>query len=90
MALWTNTPPSWGARDPCEDGWDGIGCTNMRVVSLYVFTTYHNSRILHCLGLFIPEFNILKRIVFYRTLSSMNLSGSLSGDIQQLSELQIL
>nr|XP_011464973.1 PREDICTED: probable leucine-rich repeat receptor-like protein kinase At5g49770 [Fragaria vesca subsp. vesca]XP_011464974.1 PREDICTED: probable leucine-rich repeat receptor-like protein kinase At5g49770 [Fragaria vesca subsp. vesca] len=58
MALWTNTPPSWGARDPCEDSWDGIGCTNMRVVSL--------------------------------TLSSMNLSGSLSGDIQQLSELQIL
>ncbi|KAL6176283.1 hypothetical protein ACLB2K_052917 [Fragaria x ananassa] len=34
MALWTNTPPSWGARDPCEDGWDGIECTNMRVVSL--------------------------------------------------------
>ncbi|KAL6178860.1 hypothetical protein ACLB2K_050377 [Fragaria x ananassa] len=58
MVLWTNTPPSWGGRNPCEDGWDGIECTNMRVVSL--------------------------------TLSSMNLSGSLSGDIERLSELQIL
>ncbi|XP_050378051.1 leucine-rich repeat receptor protein kinase HPCA1 [Argentina anserina] len=58
MKLWTYTPPSWGSPDPCEDGWDGIGCTNMRVVSL--------------------------------TLSSMNLTGTLSGDIAQLSELQIL
>ncbi|XP_061988779.1 leucine-rich repeat receptor protein kinase HPCA1-like [Rosa rugosa] len=58
MTLWTNTPPNWGIRDPCEDGWDGIECINMRVVSL--------------------------------KLSSMNLTGTLSGDIGQLSELQIL
>ncbi|KAL6176284.1 hypothetical protein ACLB2K_052918 [Fragaria x ananassa] len=58
MALWNNTPPSWEARDSCEYGWDGIGCTNMRVISL--------------------------------TLPSMNLSGTLSGDIEQLSELQIM
>ncbi|KAK9928622.1 hypothetical protein M0R45_025746 [Rubus argutus] len=57
-ALWTNTPASWGTPDPCHNGWDGIGCTNARVVTL--------------------------------TLSSMNLTGTLSGDIQQLSELQIL
>ncbi|KAM5574173.1 leucine-rich repeat receptor protein kinase HPCA1 [Rosa sericea] len=58
MTLWTNTPPNWETPDPCEDGWDGIGCHNMRVVSL--------------------------------KLSSMNLTGTLSGDIGQLSELQIL
>ncbi|KAK9928626.1 hypothetical protein M0R45_025750 [Rubus argutus] len=57
-ALWTNTPPSWGTLDPCENGWDGIWCNNTRVTTL--------------------------------TLPNMNLTGTLSGDIQQLAELQIL
>ncbi|KAL3620749.1 hypothetical protein CASFOL_035661 [Castilleja foliolosa] len=32
--IWTNYPPNWSRPDPCGDGWDGIICTNNRVVSI--------------------------------------------------------
>ncbi|XP_057804439.1 leucine-rich repeat receptor protein kinase HPCA1 isoform X1 [Salvia miltiorrhiza] len=31
---WKNTPPNWEGPDPCGDGWEGISCTNNRVVSI--------------------------------------------------------
>lgn len=55
---WQNTPPNWVGSDPCGEKWDGITCSDSRVISI--------------------------------TLSSMDLSGKLSGDIGQLSELQTL
>ena len=34
---WQNTPPSWGkSDDPCGAPWEGVNCSNSRVVSLYV------------------------------------------------------
>ncbi|KAI3509128.1 hypothetical protein L1887_24154 [Cichorium endivia] len=55
---WQNTPPNWEDNsDPCS-GWDGIRCTNGRVISI--------------------------------KLASMLLTGTLTEDIGQLSELQIL
>ncbi|KAL6964528.1 hypothetical protein U1Q18_035579, partial [Sarracenia purpurea var. burkii] len=35
MALkntWTNTPPNWVTSDPCDNKWDGIHCSNSRVI----------------------------------------------------------
>ncbi|KAJ0043481.1 hypothetical protein Pint_17962 [Pistacia integerrima] len=55
---WENFPPSWRSSDPCDEHWEGIRCTNSRVISI--------------------------------TLSGMRLSGTLSGDITALSELQTL
>ncbi|XP_071936043.1 leucine-rich repeat receptor protein kinase HPCA1-like [Coffea arabica] len=31
---WENAPPNWVGTDPCGSGWDGIGCSNSRVVSI--------------------------------------------------------
>ncbi|GAB4832453.1 hypothetical protein Ancab_006472 [Ancistrocladus abbreviatus] len=34
---WENTPPSWGkSDDPCGAPWDGVNCSNYRVISLYL------------------------------------------------------
>ncbi|KAK4378757.1 hypothetical protein RND71_000619 [Anisodus tanguticus] len=55
---WQNVPPNWAGSDPCGSHWEGIGCSNSRVISI--------------------------------TLSSLSLSGQLSGDIQTLYELQTL
>ncbi|KAJ0099305.1 hypothetical protein Patl1_20589 [Pistacia atlantica] len=55
---WENFPPSWRGSDPCDEHWEGIRCTNSRVISI--------------------------------TLSGMGLSGTLSGDITALLELQTL
>ncbi|KAI3448395.1 hypothetical protein Pfo_005060 [Paulownia fortunei] len=32
--IWNNVPPNWVGDDPCGSDWDGIGCTNNRVVSI--------------------------------------------------------
>ncbi|KAG8368961.1 hypothetical protein BUALT_Bualt15G0100700 [Buddleja alternifolia] len=32
--IWTNVPPNWVGADPCGNRWDGISCTNNRVVSI--------------------------------------------------------
>ncbi|XP_047320339.1 leucine-rich repeat receptor protein kinase HPCA1-like [Impatiens glandulifera] len=33
--VWKNTPPSWVGSDPCGNpSWEGIGCTNSRIVSI--------------------------------------------------------
>lgn len=34
-STWQNTPPNWVGSDPCADRWDGIGCTNSRVTSMW-------------------------------------------------------
>ncbi|KAG5629375.1 hypothetical protein H5410_001092 [Solanum commersonii] len=31
---WQNVPPNWVGADPCGSSWDGIGCRNLRVVSI--------------------------------------------------------
>ncbi|OVA19167.1 Protein kinase domain [Macleaya cordata] len=31
---WQNVPPSWEGSDPCQDGWEGIGCSNSRVITI--------------------------------------------------------
>ncbi|KAL8109568.1 leucine-rich repeat receptor protein kinase HPCA1-like isoform X1 [Apium graveolens] len=56
--VWENLPPSWDGTNPCQENWEGVGCTNSRVTSI--------------------------------TLASMNLTGTLSGDIPVLSELLYL
>ncbi|KAG8368958.1 hypothetical protein BUALT_Bualt15G0100400 [Buddleja alternifolia] len=33
-SIWRNVPPNWSGADPCGNGWDGIICTNNRVVSI--------------------------------------------------------
>ncbi|XP_074582048.1 leucine-rich repeat receptor protein kinase HPCA1-like [Curcuma longa] len=54
---WRNTPPSWKNPDPC-DQWEGVNCSNSRVIELKPF--------------------------------NMDIKGSLSSDIGNLSELQEL
>ncbi|XP_021297279.1 probable leucine-rich repeat receptor-like protein kinase At5g49770, partial [Herrania umbratica] len=34
VADWENVPSSWAGKDPCGDGWVGIGCTGLRVTSI--------------------------------------------------------
>ncbi|KAL0287285.1 UNVERIFIED_CONTAM: hypothetical protein Sradi_7127600, partial [Sesamum radiatum] len=31
---WENVPPNWDGDDPCGNNWDGISCSNDRVVSI--------------------------------------------------------
>jgi hypothetical protein len=31
---WENTPPNWVGTDPCGDSWEGISCSNSRVISI--------------------------------------------------------
>ncbi|XP_023756267.1 leucine-rich repeat receptor protein kinase HPCA1 isoform X1 [Lactuca sativa] len=31
---WQNLPPDWSGSDPCGSNWEGIKCTNSRVISL--------------------------------------------------------
>lgn len=33
--VWKNTPPSWNGTNPCQEKWEGVGCTNLRVTSMY-------------------------------------------------------
>ncbi|KAJ8767896.1 hypothetical protein K2173_020836 [Erythroxylum novogranatense] len=32
--IWDNTPPNWVGTDPCGSNWDGIRCSNSRVISI--------------------------------------------------------
>ncbi|KAJ4963179.1 hypothetical protein NE237_023118 [Protea cynaroides] len=32
--VWQNTPTNWVGSDPCVDGWDGIRCSDSRVISI--------------------------------------------------------
>ncbi|KAK6121284.1 hypothetical protein DH2020_044987 [Rehmannia glutinosa] len=32
--VWNNVPPNWDGADPCGSDWDGISCSNSRVVSI--------------------------------------------------------
>ncbi|KAF7842841.1 putative leucine-rich repeat receptor-like protein kinase [Senna tora] len=34
MDSWKDVPLSWSGSDPCDDGWDGIKCTNSHVTSI--------------------------------------------------------
>ncbi|KAH6804258.1 Leucine-rich repeat protein kinase family protein [Perilla frutescens var. frutescens] len=34
MNDWDNYPPNWNGADPCGNGWDGISCTDDRIVSI--------------------------------------------------------
>ncbi|MCL7032483.1 hypothetical protein MKW94_003499 [Papaver nudicaule] len=31
---WQNIPPNWVGSDPCADGWEGVVCTDSRVISI--------------------------------------------------------
>ncbi|KAL0454532.1 UNVERIFIED_CONTAM: putative leucine-rich repeat receptor-like protein kinase, partial [Sesamum latifolium] len=31
---WENVPPNWDGDDPCGNNWDGISCSNDRVISI--------------------------------------------------------
>ncbi|KAL0387278.1 UNVERIFIED_CONTAM: putative leucine-rich repeat receptor-like protein kinase [Sesamum radiatum] len=31
---WENVPPNWDGDDPCGNNWDGISCSNDRIVSI--------------------------------------------------------
>ncbi|CAI9108426.1 OLC1v1008010C1 [Oldenlandia corymbosa var. corymbosa] len=56
---WQNAPPTWGkSDDPCGSPWEGVNCSDSRVITL--------------------------------GLSTMGISGKLSGDIGELSELTSL
>ncbi|KAJ8429941.1 hypothetical protein Cgig2_017991 [Carnegiea gigantea] len=55
---WGNLPNSWTGVDPCGSRWEGVTCSDSRVITI--------------------------------TLSSMNLTGELTGDLASLSELEIL
>lgn len=36
---WKNVPPSWeDSEDPCGDHWEGIECSNSRVITMYFFS----------------------------------------------------
>ncbi|KAL8027314.1 hypothetical protein ABFX02_14G087500 [Erythranthe guttata] len=32
--VWRNVPPNWNGADPCGSNWDGISCSDNRVVSI--------------------------------------------------------
>ncbi|CAI9101454.1 OLC1v1038784C1 [Oldenlandia corymbosa var. corymbosa] len=34
QSLWQNTPPNWSGSDPCGAKWDGISCSNDRIVAI--------------------------------------------------------
>ncbi|XP_073122178.1 leucine-rich repeat receptor protein kinase HPCA1-like [Henckelia pumila] len=36
---WENVPANWVGADPCGDGWDGVSCTNNRIVSITLAST---------------------------------------------------
>lgn len=31
---WGNLPPSWTSGDPCGNRWEGITCTNSRIIAM--------------------------------------------------------
>ncbi|RZC53509.1 hypothetical protein C5167_012375 [Papaver somniferum] len=35
---WQNIPPNWAGSDPCSEGWEGIVCTDSRVISIQLST----------------------------------------------------
>ncbi|KAI3856034.1 hypothetical protein MKW92_037717 [Papaver armeniacum] len=35
---WQNIPPNWVGSDPCSEGWEGIVCTDTRVISIQLST----------------------------------------------------
>lgn len=43
-SLWENYPPNWVGLDPCGSSWEGIGCYNQRVISMYVHSSLHPVR----------------------------------------------
>ncbi|KAI3913545.1 hypothetical protein MKX01_022126, partial [Papaver californicum] len=38
LTQWQNIPPNWVGSDPCAEGWEGIVCTDSRVISIQLST----------------------------------------------------
>uniref|UniRef100_A0A0D9V740 non-specific serine/threonine protein kinase n=1 Tax=Leersia perrieri TaxID=77586 RepID=A0A0D9V740_9ORYZ len=83
MENWQNEPQSWmGSTDPCTS-WDGISCSNGRVTEMWVLN-FDSSLIVNF------ETSATMKPGICRRLTSINLQGTLSNTIGQLSSLTYL
>lgn len=101
---WDKQLANWSGNDPCLDKWTAISCTGNRVTSMLVSAAYIyiygymwpqtqflflDKRSQIVLLLF-PFDRCLSCLLFCRKLGNLELSGTLSGDIQSLKELKDL
>ncbi|GAB4832443.1 hypothetical protein Ancab_006463 [Ancistrocladus abbreviatus] len=81
---WENTPPNWGkSDDPCGAPWDGVNCSNSRVISLYLSNMGLKGKLGGDIG-GLTELNTLD--LSY----NQGLTGPLSARLGDLSKLNIL
>ncbi|XP_029128170.1 probable leucine-rich repeat receptor-like protein kinase At5g49770 isoform X2 [Cajanus cajan] len=79
---WHNTPPNWVGSDPCG-GWDGIECSNSRIISISLASMDLSGQLTSDIGL-LTELQILD--LSY----NKNLTGPLPNDIGNLRKLRNL
>ncbi|KAJ4717660.1 Leucine-rich repeat protein kinase family protein [Melia azedarach] len=65
---WKFTPPNWIGHDPCGDTWEGIKCSNERIISItnWLWLPWSNSK-----------YDRISNHTCYFTTSSMEQSLSL-------------
>ncbi|KAL5991441.1 hypothetical protein ACLOJK_012350 [Asimina triloba] len=81
---WENTPPSWGrSDDPCGSGWEGVNCTDSRVIELRL----SSMGIKGTLG---GDIGQLTELITLDLSSNRDMTGQLSPMIGNLKKLTIL
>lgn len=91
---WKNKPPNWVGSDPCGGNWDGIRCSNSRIIELLVHGFFCLSKLIkywYSLLLSTLLKRKLKKIaLIFRKLAGLTMEGQLSSAIQSLSELDTM
>ncbi|KAL4204739.1 hypothetical protein AMTRI_Chr01g111360 [Amborella trichopoda] len=78
-----NTPPNWSGADPCGSNWDGVSCSNSRVIALKLSTM--------SLRGFLPgDIGSLTELQFLDLSFNQDLGGSIPKSIENLKKLTTL
>ncbi|XP_058075187.1 leucine-rich repeat receptor protein kinase HPCA1-like [Magnolia sinica] len=81
---WKNTPPSWDkSNDPCDSMWEGVNCTNGRVIELKLAS-------MGIVGTLDGDIGELTELNSLDLSFNPGLSGSVSRSIGELKKLKIL
>ncbi|CAO2829840.1 unnamed protein product [Amaranthus hypochondriacus] len=80
---WGNLPPSWTSGDPCGNRWEGITCTNSRIIAITLSATGLR-------GQLTGDIATLSELQILDLSYNKGLTGSLPQSIGRLSKLRRL